>query len=123
MRLEGKVAFITGAGRGIGRSIGLALARDGANIAVTGRTKERRDQVANEIVAAGGDARAFVLDVTKDEEVVVAVRQVLETWGQIDILVTAQLDQTAAHGQRDALGGDRLPLTGPQRRGKRHRVG
>ena len=88
MRLEGKVAFITGAGRGIGRSIGLALARDGAKIAVTGRTKERRDQVADEIIAAGGDARPFVLDVTKDEEVVEAVRQVLETWGKIDILVS-----------------------------------
>jgi len=89
MRLEGKVAFITGAGRGIGRSIGLALARDGAKIAVTGRTKERRDQVADEIISAGGDARPFVLDVTKDEEVVEAVRQVLETWGKIDILVNS----------------------------------
>ena len=89
MRLEGKVAFITGAGRGIGRSIAIALAQDGASIAVTGRTKERRDQVANEIVAAGGDARAFVLDVTKDEEVSVAARQVLERWGQIDILINS----------------------------------
>ena len=89
MRLKGKVAFITGAGRGIGRSIAIALARDGANVAVTGRTKERRDQVVQEIVAAGGDARAFVLDVTKDEEVVIAVQEVLETWGQIDVLVNS----------------------------------
>ncbi len=89
MRLEGKGAFITGAGRGIGRAIAITLAQDGATIAVTGRTKERRDHVVNEIVAAGGDARAFVLDVTKDEEVVVAARQVLETWGQIDILVNS----------------------------------
>ena len=89
MKLEGKVAIITGAGRGIGRSIALAMARDGAKIAVTGRTKERRDKVAKEIIADGGDARPFVLDVTKDEEVFIAVQQVLETWGQIDILVNS----------------------------------
>ncbi len=89
MRLEGKVAFITGAGRGIGRSISLSLAREGANIAVTGRTKERREQVVDEITASGGNARAFVLDVAKDEDVVMSVKQVLEAWGQIDILVNS----------------------------------
>ena len=89
MRLEGKVAFITGAGRGIGRSISLALAREGANIAVTGRTKERREQVVDEITSSGGNAQAFVLDVAKDEDVVMSVKQVLEAWGQIDILVNS----------------------------------
>ena len=87
MLLSGQVAVITGAGRGIGRSIALTFAGEGARVAVTGRTKERRDRVAAEITAAGGEARPFTLDVTKDVEVSEAIRQVLSTWGQIDILV------------------------------------
>jgi NAD(P)-dependent dehydrogenase (short-subunit alcohol dehydrogenase family) len=71
----------------MGRSIALAFAKEGSRIAVTGRTKERRDQVAAEIVAEGGEARPFALDVTRDDEVFKAVREVLATWGQIDILV------------------------------------
>lgn len=97
MLLAGQVALITGAGRGMGRGIALTLAQEGVRVAVTGRTKERRDRVAAEIVAAGGEARPFALDVTKDEEVFAAVRQVLSTWGQIDILVNnagATLDQS-----------------------------
>ncbi len=89
MRLENKVAFITGAGRGIGRHISLAFAQEGAKIAVTGRTKERREQVASEIVTEGGDARPVALDVTKDGEISDAVKQVLDDWGRIDILVNS----------------------------------
>ena len=87
MLLTGQVAFISGAGRGIGRAIALAFAREGARIAVTGRTKERRERVASEIVASGGEAQAFAMDVTTDDEVYESVRQVVSTWGQIDILV------------------------------------
>ena len=90
MILTGQVAVIIGAGRGIGRSIALTFAREGARVAVTGRTKERRDRVAAEITAAGGEARAVTLDVTKDAEVSEAMRQILSTWGQIDILVVGQ---------------------------------
>ena len=87
MLLEGKVALVTGAGRGIGRAIAIALAREGAWVAVTGRTKERREDVAAAITAEGGKAQPFALDVTRDDEVQEAVTQVLSTWGQIDILV------------------------------------
>ena len=87
MLLEGEVAFITGAGRGIGRAIAHAFAEEGARIAVTGRTKESRERVAEEIAAAGGEARPFALDVTKDEEVARAVREIMSAWGQIDVLV------------------------------------
>jgi NAD(P)-dependent dehydrogenase (short-subunit alcohol dehydrogenase family) len=87
MRLENKVAFITGAGRGIGRYISLAFAREGARIAVTGRTKERREQVVSEIITEGGEARPIPLDISREQEVLGAVKQVLEDWGRIDILV------------------------------------
>lgn len=65
----------------------IAFAREGARVAVTGRIKERCDQVTAEIVAKGGEAQSFVLDVTNDEETLEAVRQILATWGQIDILI------------------------------------
>lgn len=89
MRLQDKVAVITGAGRGIGRHISLAFAKEGAKIAVTGRTKERREQVVNEIVKEGGEARPISLDVSRDGDVLDAVKQVLDDWGRIDILVNS----------------------------------
>ena len=87
MLFTDEVVLITGANRGIGRGIALLFAREGARIAVTGRSKEKCDQVTAEIIAEGGRAHSFVLDVTKDDEVFEAVRQILATWGQIDILV------------------------------------
>ena len=89
MLLDDQVALITGAGRGIGRTIALAFAREGATIAVTGRTKKRRDQVAAEIIAQEGRAQPFAMDVTRDHEVSKAVSEVMSAWGKIDILVNS----------------------------------
>ena len=87
MLLEGKVALITGAARGIGRSIAVAFADEGARAIVTGRDMERLTQVTEEIRAGGGEAEAFVLDVTKQDDAVQVVEQVIGKWGRIDLLV------------------------------------
>ena len=87
MELEGKVALITGANRGIGRAISLAFGKQGASVAVTGRNVEQLDRVTGKIEAAGGRARTFPLDVTDADHVDRAVQGVLDAWGQIDVLV------------------------------------
>ena len=85
--LNGKVALITGAGRGIGRAIALCFAREGAVTVVTGREMDRLERVAQEIRADGRDATAFSLDVTRDGDADRVTQAVIETWGQIDLLV------------------------------------
>ena len=87
MVLKDKVTLITGAGRGIGRAVALAFAGEGARVAVTGRNMERMAQVVDEIRAGGGDAEAFALDVTGEGDAARVTEQVIEAWGQIDVLV------------------------------------
>ncbi len=65
--LDGKVALVTGAGRGIGRAVALALAAAGAEVIVSSRTPAELEAVAGEIAAAGGGARALPFDVTDSE--------------------------------------------------------
>ena len=82
--LNGKVALITGGGRGIGRAIALAFAREGARIAVAARTAEQVEQVAAEI---GNRAIAVVCDVSNPESVTQMFTQTRERLGDVDILV------------------------------------
>jgi NADP-dependent 3-hydroxy acid dehydrogenase YdfG len=85
--LEGKIAWITGAGTGIGEGAALALARDGATVVLTGRRKEPLQAVADRIGKAGGTATVRPADVTK----AAAVQQVADTirndYGRLDIVV------------------------------------
>lgn len=105
MSLEGKVAIVTGGGRGIGRGIALALAKEGANVAIVEAevldssfnhygTKEVKgysaaQEVAKEIRALGRRAIAINADVSKSGKVAQAVKQTIDELGSIDILVNA----------------------------------
>jgi len=82
--LNGKVALITGGGRGIGRAIALAFAREGARIVVAARTAAQVEQVAAEI---GNGAIAVVCDVSNSESVTQMFAQTSEQLGDVDILV------------------------------------
>ncbi|MCI0849533.1 MAG: SDR family oxidoreductase [Chloroflexi bacterium] len=94
--LDGKVAIVTGAGRGIGRGEALALARHGARVIVndlgvavdgSGSDKQLADEVVAAIAAAGGEAAASYENVSDWEGSQRIVRQAIDTWGQLDILV------------------------------------
>lgn len=91
--LDGKVAFVAGASRGIGRTIATALAEAGASVVVAARTEEPGKlpgtihEVADAIRAAGGTALPMVCDVTSEESVETAVARSVEELGQLDVLV------------------------------------
>ena len=87
MRLKDRVVIVTGANKGLGRAICLAMAQEGARVAVTGRSTSRNDEVAKEVSSQGGEAVAVSLDVTDLSSIERMVDTVLSKWGQIDILV------------------------------------
>jgi NAD(P)-dependent dehydrogenase (short-subunit alcohol dehydrogenase family) len=85
--LSGKVAIVTGGGRGIGRAIALGLANSGASVAVASRTQKEVDAVAEEIKRLGGKALAVVTDLTVNEQLENLVHAAVKEFGRIDILV------------------------------------
>ena len=85
--LKGKVAWVTGAGSGIGEAGAIALARDGATVVLTGRRKELLDAVAARIDAQGGKALARPADVTKAAAVQKLADTIRAEQGRLDILV------------------------------------
>ncbi len=85
--LQGRVAIVTGASRGIGRAIALAYAEAGASVVVASRKTEGVEAVAGEISASGGKALAVAAHVGQDEAVAGLVDRALEVFGGIDILV------------------------------------
>lgn len=86
-RLEGQVAIVTGGGRGIGREICVAIAAEGASVAVMSRTEAQVDGTTQVIEAAGGTAMAAVADVTNLTEVQAVLRRIEASLGPTDILV------------------------------------
>ena len=87
MKLADRVALVTGGGRGIGRAVALAFAREGAHVAVTARTAAEIDAVAAEIRALGRKALAVPCDVGERAQVDDAARRVAEGLGPVEILV------------------------------------
>ncbi len=85
--LDGKIALITGASRGLGRAMAIALAGQGAKIALVSRDRERMETVAGEAIGAGGDARVFTADVTSEEDVIALEHRVTENCGPVSILI------------------------------------
>jgi 3-oxoacyl-[acyl-carrier protein] reductase len=86
--LEGKIALVTGAAKGIGRSIALALASEGAVVVVNYQgSKERAEQVVEEIKALGSDGMSYQCNVADTKAVDEMVKSVIKTYGHLDILV------------------------------------
>jgi 3-oxoacyl-[acyl-carrier protein] reductase len=85
--LAGHVALVTGASQGIGRACAIALAQDGASVALAARNEEKLKQVVEEISATGGKAQAFRMDVSSEDEVKIAIKMAIDSFGKVDILV------------------------------------
>ena len=85
--LQNRVTLVTGAGRGIGRAVSLALGEQGARVAVTSRSRDQLEKLVGEITAVGGEAIAIVDDLTDRAAPSRIVNQVIERGGPVEILV------------------------------------
>lgn len=86
-RLESRAAVITGASKGLGKAMAVALAAEGARIALVSRNREQLAAVATDIRAAGGTAETFPTDVTSEEQVERAGRDIAGRFGEVNILI------------------------------------
>ncbi|HEX8230182.1 MAG TPA: SDR family NAD(P)-dependent oxidoreductase [Chloroflexia bacterium] len=84
--LKGKVAFITGAGSGIGRAAALLLGKEGVKIGALGLDEEDLQKVVKQIERGGGEAIPIVADVSQPEQMLRAVQQLVDKWGRVDIV-------------------------------------
>ncbi len=87
IRLDGRIALVTGASQGIGRACALALAEAGAAVALVARNEEKLAETATQIRDSGGRAETFKLDVANEDNIKSAIKEVVAKLGKLDILV------------------------------------
>ncbi len=87
MRMEQKVAIVTGGGKGLGKAISLAFAAEGAKVVIAARDLASTEQTAREIESRGGTADALATDVRYEEQIKRMVSHTLDRFGRIDVLV------------------------------------
>src|SRR3989304_1385798 len=111
--LQGKVALITGAGRGIGRAVAPAHARGGARPALCSPTKKELAAPRKAVAELGAAALVQTCDVSREKDVERFVGRALEKFGRIDVLVNnaGLAHRTAPAGRASAAGGDGAPAT------------
>lgn len=86
MSVKGKVALVTGGGSGLGEAAARVLAREGAKVAVVGRTEKEIKQVAQSINQSGGEAIAVVADISDPKSIEKGIQKVVERWSKLDIV-------------------------------------
>lgn len=107
-RLDGKVAIVAGAGRGIGRATAKLLAKEGAKVAVLSLTPGNVNSVVADIQAAGGTALGVVCDISDAEQIKAAVNKTVSAFGGVDILVNVAFDPAAVQSSIVALSVEQL---------------
>jgi len=85
--LQGKIALVTGAGRGIGKAVSLLLAQSGCRVALAARSRDQLEAVQKEIGTLGNEALSIPTDLAEDEETNRLVEKIHQTWGGVDILI------------------------------------
>ncbi|WP_419849554.1 SDR family NAD(P)-dependent oxidoreductase [Candidatus Poriferisocius sp.] len=111
--LKGRVAVVTGGGRGIGRAIALEMAREGAAVVVSSRTQQQLDSVVAEIEGAGGRGLAVVADAADEDQARSPVRAAMTEFGRVDVLVNNVGGSSG--GNHDPFSGDAEAFMGTLR--------